>query len=80
MHGRKEQLKKSRFLSEAGLSEAPLQLTKTNSIKKGDLINHKLFGFGRVTSVSPTTNDLKLKINFGGIERQILASFITKVE
>lgn len=80
LHGRKEQLKKSRFLSEAGLSEAPLQLTKTNSIKKGDLINHKLFGFGRVTSVSPTTNDLKLKINFGGIERQILASFITKVE
>lgn len=49
--------------------------------KKGDLISHKIFGFGRVRSVEKSgAGDCLLGIDFGGTERKILGSFVAKVE
>ena len=45
------------------------------SFKKGDLVKHKIFGIGRVVVSSKD----KVGVNFGGIERTILAEFLEKV-
>jgi len=77
--GRRKQLEKSRFLTEAGLLKGALSIEKSVGYKKGDLAKHKLFGIGRVLEVSRTGRDYKLKINFGGNYRDILSSFVEKV-
>ena len=77
--GKRQNLDKSRFLSEAGLCESALVFEKSTSFKKGDLVKHKLFGIGRVTNVGEYKNELKLSINFGGIHRDIISSFVEKV-
>ncbi|MSN96678.1 AAA family ATPase [Campylobacter sp. FMV-PI01] len=77
--GKRERLKKSRFLSEAGLCESALLFEKSSDFKKGDLVKHKIFGIGRVESLSKIKNEFKLKINFGGICREIMSSFVEKV-
>lgn len=77
--GKRQNLDKSRFLSEAGLCESALVFEKSASFKKGDLVKHKLFGIGRVTNVGEYKNQLKLSINFGGIHRDIISSFVEKV-
>lgn len=77
--GKRQNLDKSRFLSEAGLCESALVFEKSTNFKKGDLVKHKLFGIGRVTNVGEYKNELKLSINFGGIHRDIISSFVEKV-
>jgi len=77
--GRRKQLEKSRFLTEAGLLKGALSIEKSVGYKKGDLVKHKLFGIGRVLEVSRAGRDYKLKINFGGNYRDILSSFVEKV-
>jgi DNA helicase-2/ATP-dependent DNA helicase PcrA len=77
--GRRKQLEKSRFLTEAGLLQGALSIEKSIGYKKGDLVKHKLFGIGRVLEVSRAGRDYKLKINFGGNRRDILSSFVEKV-
>ncbi|NLY03604.1 MAG: UvrD-helicase domain-containing protein [Campylobacter sp.] len=77
--GRRERLEKSRFLSETGLIESALVFEKSTEFKKGDIVKHKLFGMGRIISVKKLTNDSNLSINFGGINRNILSSFVEKV-
>ncbi|WP_300364647.1 ATP-dependent helicase [Hydrogenimonas sp.] len=77
--GRRKQLEKSRFLTEAGLLKGALSIEKSTGYKKGDLVKHKLFGIGRVLEVSRAGRDYKLKINFGGNRRDILSSFVEKV-
>ena len=77
--GRRTQLTKSRFLSEAGLIKGSLVIAKSNSYKKSDLVKHKLFGIGIVLNVQKAGRDLKLKINFGGNTRDILSSFVEKI-
>jgi len=77
--GRRKQLEKSRFLTEAGLLKGALSIEKSVGYKKGDLVKHKLFGIGRVLEVSRAGRDYKLKINFGGNHRDILSSFVEKV-
>lgn len=76
--GSRTELDSSRFLEES-------QLTKKISINKpeqgyhkGDLVKHKIFGIGRVISVNKSAKEEKLTINFGGIERIIMASFVEK--
>lgn len=69
----------SRFLEESNSNHKKL---KTQNIQKttfckGDLVKHKIFGIGRVVEVSKSTEE-KLKINFGGIMRVIMASFVEK--
>jgi len=78
--GKRTDLIKSRFLTESALIKGSLKINQTSSgYKKGDLINHKIFGMGRVESLSKTGKDFKLKINFGGIKREILSSFVEKI-
>lgn len=77
--GRRANLVKSRFLSESGVIKGSLNLQTTNAFKKDDLIKHKIFGMGRVISVTKVSKELKLKINFGGTKRDILSSFVEKI-
>ncbi len=78
--GKRAQLSKSRFLAEAGLVKGSLKIDKASSgFKKGTLVKHKIFGIGRVIEVSKVKRETKLKINFGGTKRDILASFVEKI-
>ena len=77
--GKRGDLEKSRFFSEAGLSKGSLVIEKNTAFKKGDLVRHKIFGAGRVIGVSKAGKEFKLNINFGGNKREILASFVEKL-
>ncbi len=77
-NGKRKELEKSRFLSEAGLCEGAMIFEKTQEIKKGDIVNHKLFGMGRVTATTKVKTSLMLDINFGGINRKIMSDFVEK--
>jgi len=77
--GRRAELSKSRFLKECGLSQGSLVLEKTTSYRKGDLVKHKIFGIGRIFEISKVKREFKLKINFSGTKRDILASFVEKI-
>lgn len=79
--GERSTLERSRFLKEAGLLNQSKQNTpigSDNEFKKGDVVLHKIFGSGRIISVQKIGADSKLKINFGGQERDILSSFVQK--
>ena len=77
--GRRTHLNKSRFLTECGVCKGSLTLEKSTVFKKGDLVKHKIFGMGRVLEVNKIKREFKLKINFGGTKRDILASFVEKI-
>ncbi len=77
--GRRTDLSKSRFLTEAGLCEGSLKVEQNTAFKKGDLVRHKIFGPGRVLGVSKAGREFKLTINFGGSKRDILASFVERL-
>ncbi|PID47671.1 MAG: ATP-dependent DNA helicase [Proteobacteria bacterium] len=77
--GRRTDLAKSRFLTESGVCQGSLVLEKSTSFKKGDLVKHKIFGMGRILEVSKVKREFKLKINFGGTKKDILASFVEKI-
>jgi len=77
--GRRTDLGKSRFLTEAGLCQGSLKVEQNTAFKKGDLVRHKIFGPGRVLGVSKAGREFKLTINFGGSHRDILASFVERL-
>jgi DNA helicase-2/ATP-dependent DNA helicase PcrA len=77
--GKRTQLTKSRFLSEAGLIKGSLTIEKNIIFKKGDLVKHKIFGIGKILTVIKTNKDFKLKIDFSGNKRDILSSFVVKI-
>ncbi len=77
--GRRTELSKSRFLKESGVCQGSLVLEKTTSYRKGDLVKHKIFGIGRVFEISKVKREFKLKINFSGTKRDIVASFVEKI-
>lgn len=76
--GKRAALTKSRFLSESGVIKGSLTIEKHSSYKKGDLVQHKIFGIGRVQKSTKAGKDYKLTINFGGTHREILSSFVEK--
>ncbi|PAF50826.1 UvrD-helicase domain-containing protein [Helicobacter sp. 13S00477-4] len=76
--GRRTELEKSRFFQEAGLLREKIENSAQIDFKKGDLISHKIFGSGRIISIEGSGKNAKLKINFGGLHRDILASFVQK--
>jgi len=77
--GARTKLDKSRFLSESGLEQSvKTKNTEQKIFQKGDLIKHKIFGIGRVIKIDKNGEE-KLLINFGGIERLILSSFVEKI-
>lgn len=71
--GVKSKLEKSTFLTQITNSK---NVTIDNDFKNGDLVQHKIFGIGRVISVQKD----KLSINFGGIERKIMSNFVEKLK
>jgi len=77
--GRRSNLQKSRFFNEAGLCVGSLKVEKNIAFKKGDLVRHKVFGAGRVIGVSKSGREFKLSINFAGMKKDIVASFIEKL-
>ncbi|MFX3626359.1 ATP-dependent helicase [Campylobacter sp. LH-2024] len=81
--GSRTKLFPSRFLEESRLSKNKSSYftsqKNTSNYKKGDLVKHKIFGIGRITSVIKNDKEERLKINFGGIERTILSSFVEGV-
>ncbi len=77
--GRRTELIKSRFLKEAGLIKGSLNISQSSSYKVGDFIEHKIFGYGRVLGLNKAGKEYKLKINFGGVHREILSSFVKKI-
>jgi len=77
--GKRTQLNKSRFLIESALVKGSLIIEKQSEFKKGSMVNHKIFGQGRVEKVVNAGKDCKLTINFGGQKREILSSFVAKI-
>ncbi|MBL0703819.1 MAG: UvrD-helicase domain-containing protein [Sulfurospirillum sp.] len=77
--GKRTRLTKSRFLKESGVCKGSLVLEKTTSYKKGDLVKHKIFGIGRIFEIGKVKREFKLKINFSGTKRDIVASFVEKI-
>ncbi|EFL6826532.1 UvrD-helicase domain-containing protein [Campylobacter coli] len=76
--GSRTELDSSRFLEESQLTKK-ISINKTEQgYHKGDLVKHKIFGIGRVINVNKSAKEEKLTINFGGIERIIMASFVEK--
>ncbi|HEB9309240.1 TPA: UvrD-helicase domain-containing protein [Campylobacter coli] len=76
--GSRTELDSSRFLEESQLTKK-ISMNKTEQgYHKGDLVKHKIFGIGRVIGVNKSAKEEKLTINFGGIERIIMASFVEK--
>lgn len=76
-NGKREILNPSRFLKEAGLIDDPISVGGGNSKwKKNDLVKHKIFGYGRVLEVVGSGDNTRLKINFGGNTREIMATFV----
>lgn len=81
--GKRTALYPSQFLKEAGLvakKENHTSDENDKSFKKNDLVRHKIFGVGRVVSVIGEKQAMFLRINFGGMEKEIIASFVCKIE
>lgn len=82
--GKRARLERSSFIKEAGLlgfggeNIKDGDLSFQDSFKQGDLVVHKIFGTGRVVSVQGKNKDARLRINFGGMQREILVSFIQR--
>lgn len=79
-HGSRANINPSRFLEESKLinEKSKNQNIQKTSFCKGDLVKHKIFGIGRVVEVNKSGKEEKLNINFGGIMRVIMASFVEK--
>lgn len=88
--GNRASLYSSVFLAESGvrgerkpkvsnfLSSKP-QASSECEFQKGDCVQHKILGFGRVLEVNQSGKEIRLKINFGGLEKEIFSHFVTKV-
>ncbi len=87
--GNRASLLPSRFLAESKIlaKENFSHPSTTNLSKgadeigfqKGDCVMHKIFGAGRGIEVTKSGQEVKLKINFGGLLREILSGYVTKV-
>ena len=91
--GKREWLKPSRFLQESGVVTSSARdsiavgslraiegsADSTQEFSRGMQVRHKLFGIGVIESVSGKGAQCKLKINFAGLVREIMASFVQVV-
>ncbi|GAB0173717.1 DNA helicase II UvrD [Helicobacter trogontum] len=89
-HGKYRYFEPSQFLVESGLvSRLNAKLNDNEmsedegscvvGLKRGDCVQHKIFGFGRVESIHELGNDSSAMVNFGGTKRRIRTSFLTKL-
>ncbi len=85
-HGKREpHLVRSRFLAESGangedISPTPQHKNTHTNFALNDIVNHKLFGNGRIIEIEKNSNTTILKINFGGMVRKITSDFVQKIE
>ncbi|EES89851.1 ATP-dependent helicase [Helicobacter canadensis] len=87
--GNRTSLYPSRFLAESKilakenfLNQNTTDISKTAyeiGFQRGDCVMHKIFGAGRITEITKSGQEIKLKINFGGLLREILSGYVTKV-
>ena len=78
--GKRRHLPKSRFLGEAGvIQNSKFQISKSSKFNKGDIVKHKIFGIGRIQAVNKSGKEYKLLINFGGMKKTILSSFVKAI-
>ncbi|MCH5313497.1 MAG: UvrD-helicase domain-containing protein [Helicobacter sp.] len=83
--GRREYLRASRFLEESSVAGAFTSSPQKNVIQsqefcEGMRVHHKLFGMGVVESISSTEGKCTLTINFAGLRRNIISSFVQIIE
>ncbi|TLD82070.1 ATP-dependent helicase [Helicobacter sp. MIT 05-5293] len=85
--GKRERMRKSRFLKESNNmrdSHYSLDSNKESDADvkycKGMKVQHKIFGIGIVQHIQGKGSQCQLQINFAGLERKILASFVQIVE
>jgi DNA helicase-2/ATP-dependent DNA helicase PcrA len=77
--GSRTTLRQSSFIKE--FQKVKIQNSSKHIYNKNDLVKHSVFGMGKVEEVLLSSSSIqKLKINFGGIRRDILASFIKPIE
>lgn len=78
--GKASSLPPSKFLFEANLLKSEGERREEGVgervMASGVMVRHKIFGVGRVLEVSGKGKEMKVKVNFGGNERVILASFL----
>jgi DNA helicase-2/ATP-dependent DNA helicase PcrA len=79
LHGKRDFLDKSRFLSEMGLLNERVAHKEIKPTKNNDLVKHKVFGIGKVIGSTKVGKQYKLKINFGGDIREILDNFVERI-
>jgi len=79
LHGKRDFLDKSRFLSEMALINERVAKKETKPTKNNDLVKHKVFGIGKVIGSTKVGKQYKLKINFGGDIREILDNFVERI-
>lgn len=78
--GRRTQLERSSFLKEAGLIHSFKQVKQADkAVTKGTTVSHKIFGIGRVEEVIKNGQDTILVINFGGLRRTIMDTFVERI-
>ncbi len=82
--GKRERLRASRFLRESGALGGIKRADSTQSpqvgFSKGMQVRHKLFGVGVIESLNKQGEQYLLHINFAGLRRQILSSFVQVVD
>lgn len=82
--GQRARLSRSSFIKESGLLGSGSESIKNKDLSyqrnfaRGDWVVHKIFGTGRVVDIQGKNKELRLRINFGGMQREILASFVQK--
>ena len=77
--GERREFTKSPFLQECGVCRGAMMIKNKRSFKIGDLIKHKIFGMGRILNVQKEGRKYKLTINFAGIKKEIMDSFVEKI-
>lgn len=86
--GNRTNILPSRFLEESGVLKNSYKTFKKENtaitledsgFKKGDCVIHKIFGAGRILEITKSGKETKLKINFGGLFKEILSDYVTKV-
>ena len=79
LRGDREFLDKSRFLVETGLINDKTVIKEIKTTKPNDIVKHKVFGIGKVIGSTKSGAQYKLKIDFGGVVKEILDNFVEKI-
>ncbi|CAM2893626.1 ATP-dependent helicase [Helicobacter burdigaliensis] len=82
--GKEANLPPSRFLKECGVYGKPTSIAKTplathSSFRKGDCVSHKILGMGRIVEITQNGKEIRLKINFGGLVKEILSDYVKPI-